>query len=116
IQWFLFAIISFIIANVFLSYLITSKRVLQYVSEGPAEHLGTFFGVLIFTGVFYFIFAWFREQVCTIACPYGRLQSVLLDNKSVVVAYNHKRGEKQNGRAKFKKNEDRNVIGLGACI
>ena len=78
--------------------------------------MGTFFGVLIFTGVFYFIFAWFREQVCTIACPYGRLQSVLLDNKSVVVAYNHKRGEKQNGRAKFKKNEDRNVLGLGDCI
>lgn len=116
IKWFLFAIISFVIANVFLSYLVTSKRVLQYISEGPANHLGTFFGVLIFTGVFYFIFAWFREQVCTIACPYGRLQSVLLDNKSVVVAYNRKRGEKQNGRAKFRKNEDRNVLGLGDCI
>lgn len=116
IKWFLFAIISFVIANVFLSYLVTSKRLLQYIIEGPAAHLGTFFGVLIFTGVFYFIFAWFREQVCTIACPYGRLQSVLLDNKSVVVAYNRKRGEKQSGRAKFRKNEDRSVLGLGDCI
>ncbi|HAV54471.1 MAG TPA: cytochrome c oxidase accessory protein CcoG, partial [Aequorivita sp.] len=53
--------------------------------------------LLIFTAVFYFIFAWFREQVCIIACPYGRLQGVLLDNKSIIVAYDHKRGEKEVG-------------------
>src|SRR5690625_5767788 len=72
--------------------------------------------LLIFTGIFYFIFAWFREQVCIIACPYGRLQGVLLDNKSIVVAYDHKRGEKEKGRAKFKKNEDREASGKGDCI
>ncbi|MBE7326110.1 4Fe-4S dicluster domain-containing protein, partial [Nocardioides sp. Y6] len=67
-------------------------------------------------GVFYFVFAWFREQVCIIACPYGRLQSVLLDNKSIVVAYDHKRGEGKNGRKKFRKNENRNALGHGDCI
>src|SRR5690625_2976605 len=92
LKWFLFLMISFVIANVFLAYLIGSKKLLTQIQEGPIEHLSTFTGLLIFTGVFYFIFAWFREQVCTIACPYGRLQSVLLDNKSVVVAYNRKRG------------------------
>ena len=71
---------------------------------------------MIFTGVFYFVFAWFREQVCIIACPYGRLQGVLLDTKSIVVAYDHKRGEKEEGRAKFRKNEDREASGKGDCI
>jgi cytochrome c oxidase accessory protein FixG len=66
--------------------------------------------------VFYFVFAWFREQVCVIACPYGRLQGVLLDQHSLVVAYDYKRGEKEFGRAKFKKNEDRESSGKGDCI
>ena len=115
-KWFIFFLISFGIANVFLAYLIGSKKLLKYVTEGPLENLSTFIGLLIFTGVFYFIFAWFREQVCTIACPYGRLQSVLLDKKSVVVAYDNKRGERQLGRSKFKKNENRAALGKGDCI
>ncbi|MEX2350608.1 MAG: cytochrome c oxidase accessory protein CcoG [Flavobacteriaceae bacterium] len=116
LKWFIFFIISFIIANVFLAYLIGSERLLLYVQEGPLNHLSTFIGLLIFTGVFYFVFAWFREQVCIIACPYGRLQGVLLDNKSVIVAYDHKRGEDENGRKKFRKNEDREALGHGDCI
>lgn len=115
-KWFLFFLISFGIANVFLAYLVGSERLLGYVTEGPLANFSTFIALLIFTGVFYFVFAWFREQVCTIACPYGRLQSVLLDNKSVVVAYNHKRGERSEGRAKFRKNEDRTRLGKGDCI
>lgn len=116
LKWFIFFVISFLIANIFLAYLIGSDRLLQYVFEGPLEHVSTLISLLIFTAVFYFIFAWFREQVCIIACPYGRLQGVLLDNKSIVVAYDHKRGEKEVGRAKFKKNEDREASGKGDCI
>ena len=115
-KWFLFFLISFGIANVFLAYLVGSKRLLQYITEGLLENLSTFIALMIFTGVFYFIFSWFREQVCTIACPYGRLQSVLLDKKSVVVAYDHKRGERTKGRSKFRKNEDRQELGKGDCI
>ncbi len=115
-KWIIFFIISFLIANIFLAYLIGSDRVLRYVTDGPSEHMSTFISLLIFTGVFYFVFAWFREQVCIIVCPYGRLQGVLLDTKSVVVAYDHKRGEKEEGRAKFKKNEDREATGKGDCI
>ena len=63
--------------------------------------------------VFYFVFAWFREQVCIIACPYGRLQGVLLDNQSIVVAYDHKRGE---NRQKLRKSEDRTAKEFGDCI
>jgi len=116
LKWFLFFMISFIIANVFLAYIIGSDEVLGYISDGPKEHLSTLIYLLIFTGVFYFVFAWFREQVCIIVCPYGRLQGVLLDNKSINVAYDFVRGEGENGRKKIRKNEDRDELGHGDCI
>lgn len=116
LKWSIFFLISFFIANIFLAYIIGSDRLLQYISQGPTANISTLISLLIFTGIFYFIFAWFREQVCIIACPYGRLQGVLLDNKSIVVAYDYKRGEKEKGRAKFKKNEDREASGKGDCI
>jgi cytochrome c oxidase accessory protein FixG len=116
LKWIVFFVISFLIANVFLAYLISSDTLMQYVTDGPSQHLSTLISLLIFTGVFYFVFAWFREQVCIIACPYGRLQGVLLDNKSIVVAYDHKRGEDENGRKKFRKGEDREALGHGDCI
>lgn len=115
-KWFVFFVISFLIANIFLAYLIGSDRLIRYITDGPLEHISTLVSLLIFTAVFYFVFAWFREQVCIIACPYGRLQGTLLDKKSIVVAYDHKRGEKEKGRAKFKKNEDREASGKGDCI
>ncbi len=115
-KWFIFFLISFIIANVFLAYLIGSDNLLLYMKDGPLEHLKTFLMLLAFTGVFYFIFTWFREQVCVIACPYGRLQSVLLDDQSIVVAYDYKRGEGETGRARFRKGEDRAALGKGDCI
>lgn len=116
LKWIIFFIISFLIANIFLAYLIGSDKLISYIFSSPFDHLSTLISLLIFTGVFYFVFAWFREQVCVIACPYGRLQGVLLDNQSVVVAYDYKRGEKEKGRAKFKKNEDRAASGKGDCI
>ena len=116
IKWFIFLLISFFIANVFLAYLIGSDVLLHMIKDGPKGHLSTLISLLIFTGVFYFVFAWFREQVCIIACPYGRLQGVLLDNKSINVAYDFVRGEKEKGRAKFNKQEDRATTGKGDCI
>jgi len=111
-----FAFISFLIANVFLAYLISGDELIRYIVDGPLEHVNTLISLIIFTAVFYFVFAWFREQVCIIACPYGRLQGVLLDNKSVIVAYDHKRGEGEKGRKKIRKNEDRQTLGYGDCI
>lgn len=116
LKWFIFFIISFLIANVFLSYIIGSDSVIQMIQEGPFNHLGRLIGLLIFTLVFFFVFTWFREQVCVIACPYGRLQGVLLDNKSTVVAYDYVRGEGEKGRAKFKKSQDREKSGFGDCV
>jgi len=116
LKWSVFLIISFLIANVFLAYLISSDELFKMIEEGPENHISTLISLLIFTGVFYFVFAWFREQVCIIACPYGRLQGVLLDNKSINVVYDFVRGEKELGRAKFNKQEDRGATGKGDCI
>lgn len=116
LKWTIFFLISFLIANVFLTYIIGSDELFHMIEVGPLQEMGNLIALLIFTGVFYFIFVWFREQVCIIACPYGRLQGVLLDNKSINVAYDFVRGEKEDGRAKFNKKEDRSLTGKGDCI
>lgn len=99
----LFLAVSFIIANIFLSYLISSEVLIRIITEPVALHISGFIAICIFTGVFYLVFAKMRELVCIVACPYGRLQGVLLDNQSIIVAYDYHRGEP---RGK-KKNETR---------
>ncbi len=108
-----FFILSFVIANLLLSYIIGSDKVLQILSTDPWEQWGTLAALLLFTVVFYWIYAKFREQVCTVICPYGRLQGVLLDKKSWVVIYDYVRGEK---RGKFRKNESRKELHKGDSI
>ena len=115
-KWAVFFLVSFIIANIFLAYLIGSDKLLLYIKEGIGAHLKTFIILLIFTSVFFFVFAWFREQVCIIVCPYGRLQGTLLDNNSINVAYDFVRGESTGGRSKFRKGENRDEQGYGDCI
>ncbi len=115
-KWSVFFVISFIISNIFLAYLIGGDVLLEHIKDGPSIHLSTFVYLIIFTAVFYFVFAWFREQACIIVCPYGRLQGVLLDDKSINVAYDYMRGEGIAGRQKLRKNEDRKIAGFGDCI
>ncbi len=88
-----FFLLSFIIANYFLAYLTGMDNVLMLVKEGIAAHLSTFIPLIIFTFVFFAVYWWFREQACLIVCPYGRLQGVMLDPNSIVVAYDYVRGE-----------------------
>ena len=116
LKWIVFFVLSFFIANVFLAYVVGSDALFLMMEEGPIKQSENFIALLIFTCVFYFVFVWFREQVCIIACPYGRLQGVLLDDKSINVAYDFVRGEKESGRAKFNKKEDRAATGKGDCI
>lgn len=109
LKFIVFYVVSFIISNTLLSYIIGVDQVFEIVSN-PRQHIGSFTGIILFTTVFFFIYWWFREQVCIIVCPYGRMQGVLLDKNSVVVAYDYVRGEE---RHKFKKNEVRTG---GDCI
>lgn len=109
----LFFILSFVISNTFLAYIIGIDELGLMVKNGPLNHLGTFFALVLFTGVFYFVFAWFRELVCIIVCPYGRLQGVMLDKKSLVVTYDPLRGEP---RGKLRKQEAAVEAPKGDCI
>ena len=111
----IFFAIAFVVSNYFLAYIITMEEVLKIVREPVTEHWGGFFAILGFSGVFYGVFARMREQVCTTICPYGRLQGVLLVKDSIVVAYDHKRGEP---RGKLKKNPVEQIQSAvqGDCI
>lgn len=109
----LFILVSLLISHTFLAYIIGSDELFKVVSSPPTEHLAGFIALMVFTGAFYGVFAFLREQVCTTICPYGRLQGVLLDRDSVVIAYDRVRGEQ---RSKYRKGEDRMAVGKGDCI
>ena len=102
VKFILFYALSFLIANFFLAYIIGMDQLIGDI-KNPGANAGTLVSLLIFTTVFFFVYWWFREQVCIVVCPYGRLQGVLLDKNSIVVAYDHKRGEP---RGKLKKADD----------
>ena len=89
----IFFILSFLIGNTFLAYIIGFDALREIVTSPPSEHIVGFVSMIIFSLVFFWVFTWFREQACTLVCPYGRLQGVLLDSNSMVVMYDHKRGE-----------------------
>lgn len=108
---FLFILVSFAIAHTFLSYLIGIDALFAMMREGIADNWLTFLALTLFTAAFYSVFAFVREIVCIVACPYGRMQSVLLDSNSIVVAYDFVRGEP---RGKIKKDQESNA--KGDCV
>jgi len=93
VKYALYLIASTIIAHVFISYFVSLPRLYQFMREGPLQHGATFTIIAALTGALYFCFAWFREQFCIILCPYGRIQSALTDDETVVIGYDSVRGE-----------------------
>ncbi|MBP2615999.1 cytochrome c oxidase accessory protein CcoG [Chryseobacterium jejuense] len=112
-KWSVFILISLTISTFMFMYIVGYEQVFQIMVEGPSEHPLKFITMIFFTMTFYFVFAWLREQVCTLVCPYGRLQGVLIDKQTINVYYDFKRGE---GRSKWRNNEDRKAAGKGDCI
>ncbi len=108
---FIFLLLSILIAHTAMAYLIGLDKVIIIVSLPPSENLAGFIGLIAFTGMFYWVFAYFREQACVVICPYGRLQGVLLVKESIVVAYDWLRGEPR-GRIR----KDNTSVGKGDCI
>src|SRR6056297_3802156 len=84
---------AFLISNMFLAYIIGKDQLFDIITDPPSEHAGGLSAMIIFSGVFYGVFAFMREQVCHFVCPYGRMQSVMLDNNSINVMYDYVRGE-----------------------
>ncbi|MBK7764514.1 MAG: cytochrome c oxidase accessory protein CcoG [Bacteroidetes bacterium] len=111
LKYLIFFLVSFAIANTFLAYIIGLPELKKIITEPISEHLLGLVILIVFTGVFFSVYAFLREQICIVACPYGRLQGVMLDKKTIVVAYDYKRGEP---RGKLQKSSDGNAH--GDCI
>lgn len=113
----LFYAIAFVVSNVFLQYLVGVDRWKLFLTEGPAQHLGTFSAIVVFSFIFYLVFAWFREQACIVVCPYGRLQGVLLDRNSLVIIYDWIRGEpRAKGKRKTEESPKGDCVDCGLCV
>jgi cytochrome c oxidase accessory protein FixG len=108
--------LSFVVGNTLLAYIIGSEQLLAIQFDDPRHHLAGLGFMALFTLLFYGIFARFREQACTFICPYGRFQSAMLDENSMVVAYDHKRGEKRGPLHRNQSQEQRAAAGLGDCV
>ncbi|MBK9981760.1 MAG: cytochrome c oxidase accessory protein CcoG [Saprospiraceae bacterium] len=106
----LFLIVSFLIAHTFLAYIIGVHEVTKIIGEPLSQHIALLAGLIVFTLLFYGVFAFVREIVCTTICPYGRLQGVMFDKDTMQISYDYKRGEE---RGKYKRNEPRTN---GDCI
>ncbi|MFZ9838126.1 MAG: cytochrome c oxidase accessory protein CcoG [Opitutaceae bacterium] len=88
-----YVLLSAVFTHLFLAYFVSLPEVWSMVRQAPAEHWGAFVFMAGYTGLTYFIFSWFREQVCIVLCPYGRMQSVLTDEHTLAVGYDQRRGE-----------------------
>ncbi len=110
LKWSVFALFSFLIGNLALTYIVGVEEWKSMVMAGPAARPGLFTATMAFSGIFFFVFAYFREQACIVVCPYGRLQGVLLTKESMLVAYDYLRGEP---RGKRRKSETKK---LGDCV
>jgi cytochrome c oxidase accessory protein FixG len=108
--------LSFVVGNTLLSYIIGTEALYAIITDNPLNHLEGLGFMALFTLVFYGIFARFREQACTFICPYGRLQSTLLDENSIVVAYDHRRGERRGSLHRTQEASERQAAGYGDCI
>ncbi len=113
----IFYALSFIIGNTFLAYLVGIDELIKIITDPPSQHVSGLTAMIIFAFLFYGVFAWFREQACTLVCPYGRLQSVLIDSNSIIVGYDYNRGEP---RRKIVRGEDRcdkgDCVECNACV
>ena len=116
LKWIVFYAISFLIGNTFLAYVIGIDEVMHLVSDPFGAHMGGLVAMMAFSFVFFLVYLRFREQVCTVVCPYGRLQGVLLDRHSVVVAYDYVRGEPREKQRKGFQRKGGDCVDCNLCV
>jgi len=112
LKWTIFYIVSFTLINIMLWYFMSFDKWNSY-AHNLSDHYAGLGLIFIFTTVFFGIYTWFREQICLIACPYGRMQGVLIDPTTIVISYDYLRGEP---RGHLRKNENREEVNKGDCI
>lgn len=99
----IFLVMSWVICNLFLSYIIGTDELYNLITDPPSKHVGGLTAMVVFSGLFYGVFSRFREQACLVACPYGRFMSALVDPDTVAVTYDFKRGEPRHKPTKVDK-------------
>jgi cytochrome c oxidase accessory protein FixG len=97
LKWTLFTLVSLHIVHSFLGYFVGARELFWITTQSPEKNWTLFITMIVLTGIILFDFGWFREQFCTIVCPYGRLQSIIMDADSLTVAYDERRGEPRKG-------------------
>ncbi|MBI2497044.1 MAG: 4Fe-4S binding protein [Opitutae bacterium] len=113
----LYIVVSLAITHLFLAYFVSIPELWHYMQSAPGEHWGAFLFVFIAAGILYFNFAWFREQLCIVICPYGRLQSALTDDHTLVIGYDGRRGEPRGKLSQGDRRQEaggRETAGMGA--
>jgi len=93
LKYVVYLVVSMYLAHTFLSYWVGVERLWDWMGQSPFQHPTPFLVMLVTTALMMFDFTFFREQTCFVACPYGRMQSVLLDRNSLIVSYDPIRGE-----------------------
>ena len=115
LKWFLFILVSLHIVHSFLGYFVGTRNLFYITLQSPSENWTLFVTMLVMTGIILFDFGWFREQFCIIACPYGRFQSVAMDDNSTIVAYDYNRGEPRREKS-IPKSEEGDCINCNHCV
>jgi cytochrome c oxidase accessory protein FixG len=111
-----FFLLSLWVSHTFLAFFVGTENLYHWVQSSPAQHPTAFFFIVVFTGIVWFNFTWFREQTCLIVCPYGRWQSALIDRQSLIVAYDVNRGEPRARATKDRPADAGDCIDCGACV
>ena len=112
----IFFAIAFLIGNTLLAWVVGVDHLWTIITDPPSQHVAGLTAMMAFSGIFYWIFAWFREQACILVCPYGRLQGVLLDKNSIVIAYDRVRGEPRGKITKGRERTNGDCIDCGLCV
>ena len=116
LKYVIFFALSWVIGNVFLAYIIGGDALIELVTDDPSKHIAGLTAMVIFTLAFFWLYSYFREQFCTFLCPYARLQSVMLDDNSIVVAYDKERGENRaKARDRDKIDKPGDCVDCGIC-
>ncbi len=110
-----FLVLAIGLGNVFLAYFVGVERLAVWMSRSPLEHPTPFLVMMVTAALVFFDFAYFREQMCTVACPYARIQSVLLDRHSLIVGYDVRRGEPRH-RGKHKAPGKGDCVECNSCV
>lgn len=116
IKWFLFVVVSVFLSHTFIAYFVSWESLLKMMSQAPQNSWTVFLFVFIIAAVILFDFAWFREQFCIIMCPYGRFQSVLMDQNSLTITYDYTRGEPRNRKITDVDSKSGDCIDCYKCV